>query len=891
MNSVEQSEYVWAKRIGGHGYADSGTGNGITSLNDGSIIVSGTFDGTHYFGETKMTSKEDSFVAKLDSNGEYVWVKKAGGAANGIASLNDGSTIFTGSFSNADSFGDTNLISYGSKDVYVAKLDSDGNWAETDPTPPVVESVEIEGNQQLGLTLVINFSEDITGLSQALVNNNLSLRAGNKTISLVVDRIRTNSNTLRARIDTEQATISYGDPLTLTYTKPRNEGIADQAGNSLENFEITITNPIPEPEAIAETPEQPDPTDEPDPVVKPDPTVEPDPAVNPDPITGQDTVLANAQINKSATRISLEFTAALSTANTLSPFNFAITGSDGSAIDLRAVSVSKNNANQLNLKLNQGNQLAAGSTVQVAYTQPSNSTALTDAAGQPIESFSQSGISSKGTPVAPLPEPSTPEPTTPESPPAKLAPIAKYDLYQYEGGQDNRTTISFGDSKQRRKRESGVLKNDLNVELDPTKNPTTFVTEIRLGGAADSGKAGIIGQPITGTYGRLTLNADGSYAYNATEQAAADLLIGETGFDDFTYTISDGTNSSSASFSFAIAGSKERPVEPNPDPINPPSTTTPEGNNTPATGTGTGSGTTINIENLTIKLGKGETIDLIGDLISHAKTKGFLSANLFESSATSNQLQAKLPPQLGLSHQGTDAAATRSQAKLILKGIYSTLNSKDRKAHQRDANRYLSGLPGKRSARVDLRSITPESLRNNNQPLKTLGLVGKAKGRNLNEALILDGRNLPSQTNIRLDHIGFLSLFGDIRISSGKGNNHVIGDRAAQTINLGNGDDTVIGGAGQDTLHGGKGNDSLDGGNDDDVLIGGPGADQFRLSKGQDLIEDFNLNQGDLLITSNPGKLSIKQEADNLLITGPSGIDTLLADVDRRAFLAADPFG
>ncbi len=745
---------------------------------------------------------------------------------------------------------------------------------------PLIETAEIKGNSSSGLQLVLSFTETITNAIDAF--QGLSLTSNQKELSLIPIAEQSNGNELSFRIGNDNATIEHGEKILLSYTKQKDGGIHDQAGNSLEPFEIPITNPIPKPKAIAETPTQPDPT------VEPNPVVTPDPVVKPDPLTGQDTVLANAQINKSATRISLEFTAALSTANTLSPFNFAITGSDGSAIDLRAVSVSKNNANQLNLKLNQGNQFAAGSTVQVAYTQPSNSTALTDAAGKPIESFSQSGISTYGTPVAPPPEPTTPEPTTPESPPAKLAPIAKYDLYQYEGGQDNRTTISFGDSKQRRKRESGVLKNDLNVELDPTKNPTTFVTAIRLGGAADSGKAGIIGQPITGTYGRLTLNADGSYAYNATEQSAADLLIGETGFDDFTYTISDGTNSSSASFSFAIAGSKERPVEPNPDPIETPSTTTPEGNNTtPATGTGT----TINIENLTIKLGKGKTIDLIGDLISHAKTKGFLSANLFQASDTSNQLKAKLPPQLGLSHQGTDASANSKQAKLILKGIYSTLNSKDRKAHQRDAIRYLSGLPGKRSARVDLRSITPESLRNDNQPLKTLGLVGTTKGRNLNEALILDGRNLPSQTNIRLDHIGFLSLFGDIRISSGRGDNHVIGDRAAQTINLGNGEDTVIGGAGQDTLHGGKGNDSLDGGNGDDVLIGGPGADQFRLSKGQDLIEDFNLNQGDLLITSNPGKLSINQQGDNLLITGPGGIDTLLADMDRRAFLAADPFG
>ena len=56
----------------------------------------------------------------------------------------------------------------------------------------------------------------------------------------------------------------------------------------------------------------------------------------------------------------------------------------------------------------------------------------------------------------------------------------------------------------------GVLKND----TDPDGDSLT-VNTIRTGEEAGTGTSGTIGSPLTGTYGDLTINSDGSYEYKA----------------------------------------------------------------------------------------------------------------------------------------------------------------------------------------------------------------------------------------------------------------------------------------------------------------------------------------------------------------------------------------
>ena len=123
------------------GGTGSDVGFGISSLSDGSSIVTGYFAGSATFGSTTLTSTgdQDVFVAKLNADGSYAWATKAGGISEdngiGISSLSDGSSIVTGYFAGSATFGSTTLTSSGDDDIFIAKLNADGNWTSASPTP------------------------------------------------------------------------------------------------------------------------------------------------------------------------------------------------------------------------------------------------------------------------------------------------------------------------------------------------------------------------------------------------------------------------------------------------------------------------------------------------------------------------------------------------------------------------------------------------------------------------------------------------------------------------------------------------------------------------------------------------------------------------------------
>ncbi|MFT3802298.1 MAG: cadherin-like domain-containing protein [Burkholderiaceae bacterium] len=95
-------------------------------------------------------------------------------------------------------------------------------------------------------------------------------------------------------------------------------------------------------------------------------------------------------------------------------------------------------------------------------------------------------------------------------------------------------------------------------DTDPDDPITALVVSaIRTGAPAESGTAGMPGQPLTGRFGTLTLNPDGSYDYAAdtTSPDVRVLTAGETLSERFTYTISDpGGRTSTAELAITITG-------------------------------------------------------------------------------------------------------------------------------------------------------------------------------------------------------------------------------------------------------------------------------------------------------------------------------------------------
>ncbi|XOJ72919.1 VCBS domain-containing protein [Candidatus Pelagibacter sp. Uisw_114] len=85
-----------------------------------------------------------------------------------------------------------------------------------------------------------------------------------------------------------------------------------------------------------------------------------------------------------------------------------------------------------------------------------------------------------------------------------------------------------------------------------------------MGSSEGSGTAGTLGQALTGTYGQLTLNANGSYSYVANQDAAEALDSGDTATDVFNYTVSDGNGGTdTATITITILGANDAPVAQN----------------------------------------------------------------------------------------------------------------------------------------------------------------------------------------------------------------------------------------------------------------------------------------------------------------------------------------
>lgn len=135
-------DLVWVKRIGGTGN-DNGSSIALDPI--GNILITGRFEATPDFdpgsGTVNLTSagSADSFILKLDAEGDFVWVRKIGGTGfdGAFAIMTDevGDIYSTGIFSASVDLnpgsGSANFTSAGLADIYIQKLNSDGDffWA------------------------------------------------------------------------------------------------------------------------------------------------------------------------------------------------------------------------------------------------------------------------------------------------------------------------------------------------------------------------------------------------------------------------------------------------------------------------------------------------------------------------------------------------------------------------------------------------------------------------------------------------------------------------------------------------------------------------------------------------------------------------------------------
>ncbi|MDX2245692.1 MAG: SBBP repeat-containing protein [Bacteroidia bacterium] len=136
--------FIWAKNIVG---GSSGYNPIITVDASGNIYITGEFNGTADFDPSDATfnltsaGSYDAFISKLDNSGNFIWAKNMGGeSADFISSIvldTSGNVYTTGEFQGTADFdpneGVFNLTSAGSRDIFISKLDNNGNfiWAKS----------------------------------------------------------------------------------------------------------------------------------------------------------------------------------------------------------------------------------------------------------------------------------------------------------------------------------------------------------------------------------------------------------------------------------------------------------------------------------------------------------------------------------------------------------------------------------------------------------------------------------------------------------------------------------------------------------------------------------------------------------------------------------------
>src|SRR3989344_2124164 len=137
--------FVWAVRMGGSNVEDCAS---VAVDATGYIYTTGYFQGTGDFdpgvGVNNLTSSggADIFISKLDSSGNFVWVKQLVGAfgdydyGKSLAVDNLGNIYFTGNFTGTTDFdpgaGVYQLTTTAGSDIFIAKLDASGAfvWAK-----------------------------------------------------------------------------------------------------------------------------------------------------------------------------------------------------------------------------------------------------------------------------------------------------------------------------------------------------------------------------------------------------------------------------------------------------------------------------------------------------------------------------------------------------------------------------------------------------------------------------------------------------------------------------------------------------------------------------------------------------------------------------------------
>ncbi len=367
--------------------------------------------------------------------------------------------------------------------------------------------------------------------------------------------------------------------------------------------------------------------------------------------------------------------------------------------------------------------------------------------------------------------------------------------------------------------EGNVIDNDITgADVD------TVVVGVETGDQSDTSIVGNIGAVITGTYGNLVINTDGSYRYDVTMD---NNLIPDNAVETFTYTIRDSDgDESSATLSIDVSLVNVQGV-----PTSTSDNLNVEGSNL-ADEIIVLDGENGTQKQLNVSFGGG----LFGQITNS-------DGNLITDNGSNLTSFNQNNKQIISSSEGHDHIETGKGNDTIYAGATGSTN------YQSDDELELT------SEEIDTHHIMTGTLSGADSIIDTNGLL-------LTEDV----------TSAQVD-----------AVNGGSGNDSIFGQSGSDILYGHTGDDNIDGGSHNDGLRGGEGNDTLIGGLGDDIMRGDSGNDTFVWQQGEfgaDHITDFNVSEdkldlSDILVNEEYSSLE-----DLLNITEANGSTTISIDAN-----------
>ncbi len=194
---------LWAKSAL---VSDFASASAVTVDASGNIYVAGSFGNTTVtIGSTTLTSvgSRDIFLAKYDSNGNVIWAKRAGGSGtdfvNSVATDASGNIVISGYFTGTSCvFGTTTLSNINTYNMYVVKYSTSGTviWAKDGSSNFDGVSYSVSVNTS-GIYITGYFTSDNATFGAYTINN--AAPAGTGTADIFIVKYDASGNVVWAR--------------------------------------------------------------------------------------------------------------------------------------------------------------------------------------------------------------------------------------------------------------------------------------------------------------------------------------------------------------------------------------------------------------------------------------------------------------------------------------------------------------------------------------------------------------------------------------------------------------------------------------------------------------------------------------------------------------------